>query len=366
MTHPFTKVIEDVLYRFFAEDAAMILKNSELLKYLNKKTRSVNKGSKSRSSFANIYAIYVLVEDYVKGGFHKKDDYNKYDGAIFSDLLKRKRELPFGEKMQNHALNNRLNDEFRKYFPMCEQVPIIRDLKTKRYWINEHLLIISIGNKKLNISEVVMDIIDQYIEAKTTAFNEFLSTCVQLKSFNSKSNHRIKKFIISLLKPNIDARIFEIVTFSILKHHYSNIPIYIGFTMDSIEEEKLHLFKTGRTNANDGGIDFVMKPIGRFFQVTESYDLKKYFLDIDKIQKFPITFVIKSDLSVEDIKSKIEKGAREQYLVDSIIDKYLKAVEEIINLERLVKITNELSQDKLKQTLEEIITQSKVEFNLSN
>ena len=50
------------------------------------------------------------------------------------------------------------------------------------------------------------------------------------------------------------------------------------------------LYKTGRTNANDGGIDFVMRPLGRFFQVTETVDVNKYFLDIDKIQRFPLTF----------------------------------------------------------------------------
>ena len=48
----------------------------------------------------------------------------------------------------------------------------------------------------------------------------------------------------------------------------------------------MKLYKTGRTNANDGGIDFVMKPLGRFFQVTETLDFKKYFLDIDKIETF--------------------------------------------------------------------------------
>jgi hypothetical protein len=66
----------------------------------------------------------------------------------------------------------------------------------------------------------------------------------------------------------------------------------------------LKLYKTGRTNANDGGIDFVMKPLGRFFQVTETLDFKKYFLDIDKIQKYPVTFVIKSVEGVELLKKK--------------------------------------------------------------
>ena len=45
----------------------------------------------------------------------------------------------------------------------------------------------------------------------------------------------------------------------------------------------MELYKTGRVGANDGGIDFVLRPHGRFFQATEVLDFGKYFLDIDKI-----------------------------------------------------------------------------------
>lgn len=65
------------------------------------------------------------------------------------------------------------------------------------------------------------------------------------------------------------------------------------------------LYKTGRTNANDGGIDFVMRPLGQFFQVTETVDVNKYFLDIDKIQRFPLTFVVKSVDPVDTITQNI-------------------------------------------------------------
>lgn len=88
-----------------------------------------------------------------------------------------------------------------------------------------------------------------------------------------KSNE-IKDFILELLAPNVDARIFEIVSFSILKYFFNDQSIFWGFEIDKLEEENLKLYKTGRTNANDGGIDFVMKPLGRFFQVTETLDLK--------------------------------------------------------------------------------------------
>ncbi|GHU27964.1 hypothetical protein FACS1894164_20270 [Spirochaetia bacterium] len=81
------------------------------------KTKSANKGSKSRGSFANLYAIYVILEDYIKVVFEEKRNDAEHQGAIFSDLFNRQRELPFGTKLQNHALNHRLNEEYHKYFP---------------------------------------------------------------------------------------------------------------------------------------------------------------------------------------------------------------------------------------------------------
>ena len=89
----------------------------------------------------------------------------------------------------------------------------------------------------------------------------------------------------------MDARVFEIVSYAILKEHYGAQSVFWGWELESIHEEGLVLYKTGRTNANDGGIDFVMRPLGRFFQVTETVDVRKYFLDIDKVQRFPLTFV---------------------------------------------------------------------------
>jgi len=80
-----------------------------------------------------------------------------------------------------------------------------------------------------------------------------------------------------LIAPEKDARIFEIVSYAVLKQYYAEKTIFIGWERNDIREEILRLYKTGRTNANDGGIDFVMRPLGRFFQVTETLDVKKYF-----------------------------------------------------------------------------------------
>ena len=108
--HAFTATIIEILKRHFGEYAEDILGNSPVLGYLNNKTRAANRGSKARGAFANHYALYVVIEDYLRNGFAKaevREPYASYEGARFSDLFKRQRELPFGSKLQNHALNSR-------------------------------------------------------------------------------------------------------------------------------------------------------------------------------------------------------------------------------------------------------------------
>src|SRR5690606_9193301 len=118
--------------------------------------------------------------------------------------------------------------------------------------------------------------------------------CRQIADLGKQDPDKAVDFVIQQLQFDVDARIFEIVSYAVLKAKYGSETVWIGETGDSVTEEILVLYKTGRTNANDGGIDFVMKPLGRFFQVTETSDVNKYFLDIDKVQRFPVTFVVKS------------------------------------------------------------------------
>lgn len=151
-----------------------------------------------------------------------------------------------------------------------------------------------------------------------------------------------------------------------LKFYYIEQNIYWGYELESVEPENLKLYKTGRTNANDGGIDFVMKPLGRFFQVTETLDFKKYFLDIEKIEKYPIIFVIKATDSIAEIKTKLESDALKTYPVNAIVKKYLGCIEEIINIPTLKEYLQTVEQNGLLlKVLDEIILQSKVEFNYS-
>ena len=201
--------------------------------------------------------------------------------------------------------------------------------------------------------------------AKQSAFKTFIETCKRLQAISSENDVSVIEFIAELLSPNSDARIFEIVSYAILRYYYHDQFVYFGYSIDSIQEENLTLYKTGRTNANDGGIDFVMRPLGRFFQVTETLNVKKYFLDIDKIERYPISFVIKSDDSVESLKSRLREGAKKQYGIVSIIEKYMDCIEEVINIPVLLeRFEFAVQQGYLREILEEIVLQSKVEFNI--
>jgi len=309
-----------------------------------------------------------LVEDYIMRGFFESGGYRDATGAKYSNLLQRQRELPFGSKLQNHALNQRLNEEFKKYFPMGEYLPILRDKQTHEYWFNENLLVVNLfGQESFNIANVVIEIIDAYIDTKQRAFNSFVVDCERMQVLSAEQPDQAADFIHSLLRPNVDARIFEVVSFAILKTYYADQSIYWGWELDTIEEESLVLYKTGRTNANDGGIDFVMRPLGRFFQVTETVDVKKYFLDIDKVQRFPITFVVKTELSVDEIQSELQRQADIQFPVSQVSEIYMNSIEEIINIPMLSEMLNvSIRQKKLADILERIIVHGKVEFNFSD
>lgn len=373
--HAFTAEILKILATHFGEYGPDVFEASPLLGYLNTKTRAASRGSKARGAFANHYALYVVIEDYIKKGYFDRSEttpYSQYEGARFSDLFTRQRELPFGAKLQNHALNARLNDEFKKYYPSVGIPPIVRDVETQRYWVQEDLLVIKIRTKNgkdkvVNIAKAVIDIIDAYVATKKAAFESFLEACRKISELGKSDPDQAVQFVIQQLQPNVDARVFEIVSFAVLKAKYGSEVVWIGKTREGVISEPLALYKTGRTNANDGGIDFVMRPLGRFFQVTETIDVKKYFLDIDKVQRFPITFVVKSTESAESIRAEIRKQAVAKYKIDAVVDSYMKAVEEVINVNDLVAAFEALVKaGGLQRVMEEIVLQSKVEFNYND
>jgi hypothetical protein len=362
--HEFTNEIIHQIEQDLNVDGEALVKIAPLLEYINIKTRSANKGSKSRGSFANLYAIYVLLEDYIKVVFEERKNYSEHQGAVFSELFKRQRELPFGAKLQNHALNHRLNEEYHKYFPTTSEQVILRDIPTSRYWINKNLIVIKYNNKEYDLSKTIIKILDSYINVKRDAFEHFINTCEELQKMDNQDNDKKFNFIINLLNHNVDARLFEIVSFSILKYFYHNKKIFWGYSPNELKEETMNLYKTGRTNANDGGIDFVMRPLGYFFQVTETLDIKKYFLDIDKLEHYPIRFVIKTNEDKDKIYERLRQGAYEQYGIEKIVNRYMESIEDIVNIPQLITFFNDANKmGYLNNILNEIFIQSKVEFN---
>lgn len=364
MIHAFTAQILTILTAHFGDKAQTVFDASPLLQYVNIKTRSANRGSKARGSFGSLYPLYALIEDYLEKGYGKKGSYRDYEGMRDGAIQLRQRELPFGSKLQNHGRNSRVNEEFTKYNPMLDAKPITRDLQTERYWINENLLRVRCGKETVNIAQVVIAIIDTYIRTKKNAFEGFIADCERLTTLADKGTKDSVPFIASLVKPNVDARIFEIVSYAVLRAHYGSKSMFWGWTRDELIEEPLVLYKTGRTNANDGGIDFVMRPLGRFFQVTETVDARKYLLDIDKVQRFPITFIVKSEQTVDTLKASIRAQAAARYSVTKVVDRYMSCVEEVINIPKLLELFDAVVKaGRFHEVLDEIVRQSRLEFN---
>ena len=231
VAHAFTAIIMSILKKHFGEYAGDVLGASPLLGYLNSKTKSANRGAKARGAFANHYALYVIIEDYLDKGFIDGESgipYSKYEGARFSDLFKRQRELPFGSKLQNHALNSRLNDEFRKFYPTVGKPPIVRDVATQRYWIQEDLLLVTIRQNDgkshtYNIAPTIIDIIEAYVATKKAAFDGFLESCRQIAEIGKTEPRQAVEFVRTQLQPNVDARVFEIVSYAVLKARYGEV-----------------------------------------------------------------------------------------------------------------------------------------------
>ena len=341
-------VVSEYLDKAYGTDQR-IYNKFKILQYIEKKTQRVLK-PKSRMNLGNLYAIYVLVEDYIKIG---EKNYKKYNGATFSNLFSRQRELPFGSKLQNHALNSRCNEEFKKFFPKSE-LPIIRDLSTKRYWINVKL--VKIENH--DISSDIIDLIKKYISIISDDFSKTLST---IQTLDTKD--KINDFFKDSISLDSDSRMFELASFVILKNYYLTQNIFIGTSKEQVKKQPLMLYKTGRTNANDGGIDYVMKPIGTFFQVTETLDFKKFFLDIEKINRYPITFVIKTADSKDVIMQKITTDAQKKYS-SKTINQYIKSIEEIITISDLLSMLKSIDSNRLCLLLSDFKTHLQLEFNL--
>lgn len=349
--------VSDILKSEYPKDYQNIYNKSHMLQYLDKKMKAVHGNSKTRRSLANIYAIYSILYFYQRDFYGKKDDYCKFKGYDYIKLFNFYRSLYGGSKLQNHALNSRVNGEFRNK---------IKDVSNDIIIINNGKYLIHIDYiyvEGYDISKVSCKIIEQYIELlmiKDHALTIILEELRGLKNYSDK-----KSKINVLLTEDSEARIFEIISYAILKNHYKNTTVFFGYTKETVDEVAIELFKTGRTNANDGGIDFVMRPIGRFFQVTEVNNYDKYLLDIDKVMHFPISFVIKTKQSKNLILADLEKYIIERSSGMIVLqERYRKAIEEIITINELKMWIDELNDEDIDSIIRDIDIYYKLEMNI--
>lgn len=350
--------VYEILEKHFPGNAEKIYDQSLFIQYLDKKSGAIHGTAKTRRSLANYYAIYSILYFYVSEFFGRPDEYRKFGGYEYTKLFSFYRKLYGGSKLQNHALNSRVNGEFRNRVHADKDLILVNN---GRYALHIDYLYVQ-GH---DISLAAKEIIERYIYLLMEKDSALLSALAEIEEAVSINEKKIK--IGNLLTEDAEARIFEVISFAILKNHYKTQKIYIGSTIEQIHEEYMQLFKTGRTNANDGGIDFVMRPVGRFFQVTEINHYDKYLLDIDKVLHFPITFVIKTLKSRTAVQKEIDQYIQEKSGGMFIIqERYQKAFEEIITINEIKQWLFSLNEDAVNAIIKDIDFYYKMEMNLED
>lgn len=349
--------VDEILKKEYPEDFQKVYDHSPLLQYLDKKMKAVHGNSKTRRSLGNIYAIYSILYFYKDDFYEKEEKYRRFDGYDYMRLFNFYRGLYGGSKLQNHALNSRVNGEFHNKIKDTLNDLII--INNGKYLIHIDYIYVE-GH---DISKVSCKIIERYIELLMAKDHALINILEELRMLSNYSEKKAK--INALLTEDAEARIFEIISYAVLKNHYKNITVFFGYTRETIAEVALELFKTGRTNANDGGIDFVMRPVGRFFQVTEVNNYDKYLLDIDKVLHFPISFVIKTKQSKKKVLEDLEQYiAQRSGGMDVLEERYRKAIEEVITINELQAWTDELNNDDVDGIIRDIDIYYKLEMNM--
>lgn len=349
--------VAEILKKEYPGDFQKVYDNSPMLQYLDKKMKAVHGNSKTRRSLANIYAIYSILYFYQDDFYEKKEQYRHFEGYDYMRLFNFYRSLYGGSKLQNHALNSRVNGEFHNKIKDAANDLII--INNGKYLI--HIDYIYVGSH--DISRVSCRIIERYVELLMAKDHALINILEELRGLADYSEKKDK--LNALLTEDAEARIFEIISYAILKNHYKNVTVFFGYTRDTIYEVPLELFKTGRTNANDGGIDFVMRPVGRFFQVTEVNNYDKYLLDIDKVMHFPVSFVIKTRQSKKKVLTDLEQYIAQRSSGMTVLEeRYRKAVEEIITINELQVWMNELKNKDIDGIIRDIDIYYKLEMNM--
>ncbi len=350
--------IEDILEKHFPCESKKIYDKSPLIKFLDSKMGAINGNSKSRRSLGTIYAIYSIINFYIEEFYNEQEKYKKFKGYEFTKLFYFCRTLYGGSKLQNHALNSRVNGEFENKFTTETKKLIIID--NGKYALHIDFLYVD----GVDISKIVNEIIEVYIDILKEKDNSLISDITELftlTDYNAKKNK-----IEQLITEKSEARVFEIISYAVLKNHYKNISVYIGYDLENLDKQYLTLYKTGRTNANDGGIDFVMRPLGRFYQVTEVGNYNKFTLDMDKVLHFPITFVIKTNKTSSVIEKELMDYIEEKSGGMEIIkNRYMQSIEEVITINEIKNWLYQLDNNSIDDLLCDIDFYYRIEMQIN-
>ena len=91
---------------------------------------------------------------------------------------------------------------------------------------------------------------------------------------------------------------------------------------------------------------------------------KNIFWTLNKVHRYPVTFVVKTNEDVDKVQAEIETKARKEYSIEAVIEKYMACIEEIINIPVLLEyLTEATQQSNVGDIFDEILLQSDVEFN---
>lgn len=330
-----------------------VSKTHPVVQYLRRKTRAADRGSKARLSLGNLYALHVLAEDYLGGRVSR-----------FTDLKARMNAMPRGEKLQNHPLDNRLNDEFGRQQAVDGDLLPVQSIivEGQKGRAISTVLLGHGGASPREVALVIVQTVNAYI---SRILNNQMAVLDEIETIGTITD--LEKFFNTAFAPCSDARLFEIASYALLAEFFSQQHVYIGETPATVQRRPLRLFRTGRTNANDGGIDFVLQPLGEFFQVTETLDFKKYFLDFEKTNRYRMSFVIKIEGRRQDILQRIwDDAVRSGQYSDATLRTYMALFDRIYTLTDLYLMVRGIPPASLASIKATLSLQFQLEYGLLN
>ena len=178
--------VADILKAEYPTDYQEIYDKSPMLQYLDKKMKAVHGNSKTRRSLANIYAIYSILFFYQKDFYNKKEAYRQFEGYDYMRLFNFYRSLYGGSKLQNHALNSRVNGEFHNK---------IKDVVNDLIIVNNGKYLIHIDYIYVDghdISIVSCKIIKKYIDLLMAKDHALISILEELRGLTDYSEKKSK------------------------------------------------------------------------------------------------------------------------------------------------------------------------------